>query len=102
MRNKRTTSRASEETSGANVFTAPTSGLNNATFTRGTTRDAAKYMDTLNKLAGYGGTQPWSQSTVSAYAMINLVELVSAEPTTPFRKYYIAVPANTAVANPRT
>ena len=35
MRNKRTTSGASAETSGANEFTAPTSGLKNVTFTRG-------------------------------------------------------------------
>ena len=101
MRNKHTTSRASEETSGANVFTAPTSGLNNVTFTRGTTRDAVIYMDTLNKLARYVGTQPWSQSTVAAKAMIELAKPKLVEPTKLTRMYYLAVESGKTAPNPR-
>ena len=101
VRNKRTTSRASAETSGANKFTAPISGLKNVTFTQGTTRDAARFMETLNKLARYVGTQAWSQATVTAKAMIELVEPESVDPTKPTRKYYLAVPLNTTAPDPR-
>ena len=101
MRNKRATSRVSAETSDTNVFTAPTSGLNNVTFTRGTIRDAAKYIDTLNKLAGYLGTQPCSHLIVAAKVMIELVKPESVEPTTSTRMYYLAVAPDTTAPNPR-
>ena len=101
LRNKRTTSRAPAETSGANVFMAPTSGLNNAMFTQGTKKDTAKYMDMINKLARYVGTQAWSQSTVDAKAVIELVEPESVDPTKPTRMYYLAVPLDMTAPNPR-
>ena len=73
QRNRRRTGGASEETSADNEYTAPTPGLKNVLFTRGTTRDAARFNDTLNTLARYVGVQAWSQSTVTAKAMIELV-----------------------------
>ena len=73
QRNKRRTGVASEETSAENSYTAPTPGLKNVLFTRGTTRDAARFIDTLNTLARYVGVQVWSQSTVTVKAMIKLV-----------------------------
>ena len=73
QRKQRVTGGASAEASAANEYTAPTSGLSNVLFTRGTTRDAARFTDTLNKLARYVGVQAWSQSTVTAKAMIELV-----------------------------
>ena len=51
---------ASAEASAANDYMALTSGLKNVLFTRGTTRDAAKFTDTLNKLARHVGIQAWS------------------------------------------
>ena len=72
------------------------------TFNRGTTRDAAKVTNTLNKLARHVGTHAWSQSTVAGKVMIELVEPVSEAPTQPVRKYYLAVPDNEVTANPRT
>ena len=57
QRNKRRTGGASEETSADNDYTAPTPGLKNVLFTRGTTRDAARFIDTLNILARHVGVQ---------------------------------------------
>ena len=46
-------------------FTAPTSGLEDVCFAWGTTKDAAKFEDTLSKLARRVGTSPWPQSSVT-------------------------------------
>ena len=39
-------------------FTAPTSGLEDVFFTWGTAKDAAKFEDTVSKLAQHVGTSP--------------------------------------------
>ena len=70
-------------------------------FTRGTTRDAAKFTDTLNKLARHVGIQAWSQSTVTAKAMIELVSPAWSEPAKPVRMYYLAVKQGDPVPIPR-
>ena len=85
QRKQRVTGRASAEASAANNYTASISGLNNVLFTRGTTRDAAKCTDTLNKLARHNGIQAWSQSTVAAKVMIELVAPSWNEPAKPVR-----------------
>ena len=89
QRYKRKTGGASEETSAENSYTAPTPGLKNVLFTRGTTRDAARFIDTLNTLARYVGVQIWSQSTATAKAMIKLVTLSFTQPLKPVRLYYV-------------
>ena len=61
QRKQRVTGGASAEVYAANKYTAPTSGLKNLLFTWGTTRDAAKFTDTLNKLARHVGIQAWFQ-----------------------------------------
>ena len=38
------------------TFTAPTSGLENVTFSQGTTRDVARFKNTLDSLAQHVGT----------------------------------------------
>ena len=101
QRNRCMTSGASAEVSSANKFMPPTSGLNNVMFTGGTTRNAAKFMDTVKKLACHVGTQTWSQSTVAAKAIIELAEPELVEPTKPVRKYYLAVPDDEEASDPR-
>ena len=49
QRYKRKTGRASEEINAEISYTAPTPGLKNVLFTRGTTPDAAKVVDILNR-----------------------------------------------------
>ena len=92
---------ASAEASAANEYTAPTSGLENVLFTRGTTRDAARFTDTLNKLARHVEIQAWSQSAVTAKAMIDLVAPSWTEPTKPTRMYYVTVTEENPVTIPR-
>ena len=40
-------------------FTTPKSGLEDLFFTWGTSKDAAKFEDTVSKLAPHVGTIPW-------------------------------------------
>ena len=87
QRNRRRTGGASEETSAGNNYTAPTPGLQNVLFTRGTTRDAARFTDILNKLTRYLGVQSWSQLTVTAKAMVELVAPSWTKPANPIRMY---------------
>ena len=70
-------------------------------FTRGTTRDAARFNDTLNTLARHVGVQAWSQSTVTAKAMIELVAPSWTEPVKPIRMYYLPVTQGGYVTIPR-
>ena len=102
QRNKRRTGGASEETSADNEYTAPTPGLSKVLFTRGTTRDAARFIDTLNTLARHVGVQSWSQSTVTAKAMIKLVALPWTQPTKPVRMYYVTPTSAVPVTDPMT
>ena len=89
QRNKRRTGGASKETSADNDYTAPIPGHKNILFTRGTTRDAARFIDTLNTLARHVGVQAWSQYTVTAKAMIELVAPSFTQPLKPVRMYYV-------------
>ena len=91
QRYKRKTGKASEETSADNNYTALTPGLKNMLFTRGTTRDAVRFIDTLNTLARHVGVQAWSQSTVTAKAMIELVAPSFTQPLKPVRMYYVTL-----------
>ena len=50
---------------GTTKFTAPTLGLEDVYFTWGTAKDAAKFEDTVSKLARHSGTSPWPQSLVA-------------------------------------
>ena len=50
---------------GTTKFTAPTSGLEDVYFTWDTAKDAAKFDDTVSKLARHVGTIPRPQSSVA-------------------------------------
>ena len=69
-------------------FTAPTSGLEDVFFTWGTAKDAAKFEDTVSKLARHVGTSPWPQSSVASKAMSTLKRPEFQEPTIPTREYW--------------
>ena len=68
-RSRRTTSKAPAATPNEEEYKASTLGTRKVTFTEGTTQDATRFEDVLNKLASYVGTQPWSRSSVAAKAM---------------------------------
>merc|ERR1711966_54000 len=69
-------------------FTAPTSGLEDVFFTWGTAKDAAKFEDTVSKLARHVGTSPWPQSLVASKAMSTLKSPEFEEPEIPTREYW--------------
>ena len=102
QRYKRKTGRASDETKAEISYTAPTPGLKNVLFTRGTTRNAAKYINTLNTLARHVGVQAWSQSTVTAKAMIELVAPSWTQPSNPVRMYYVTPTTLVPATDPMT
>ena len=58
---------------GTTKFTAPTSGLEDVYFTLSTAKDAAKFKNTVSKLARHVGTNPWPQSLVAPKAMSILI-----------------------------
>ena len=89
QRYKRKTGKAPKQIKAEISYTAPTPGLKNVLFTRGTTQDAAKFIDTVETLARYVGVQAWSQSTVAAKAMIELVAPSYSQPLKPVRYYYV-------------
>ena len=99
QRNKRRVGRASEEIKAEISYMAPTPGLKNVLFTRGTTRDAATFIDTLNTLARHVGMQAWSQSTVTAKAMIELVAPSYTQPLKPVRFYYVTPAVDAPFSN---
>ena len=49
----------SSDGAGTMKFTAPASGFEDVYFTWGTAKDAAKFEDTVSKLAWHVGTSPW-------------------------------------------
>ena len=67
---------------------APMSGLEKVTFSRGTTRDAARFKDTLEKLAQHVGTWHVYGAENSAKAMKDMAEPIFMQPVSPPRKYY--------------
>ena len=73
---------------GTTKFTAPTSGIEDVFFTWGTAKDAAKFKDTVSKLARPVGTSPWPQSLVTSKAMSTLRTPEFEEPAVPTREYW--------------
>ena len=69
-------------------FTAPTSGLKDVFFRWVTAKDAAKFEDTVSKLARHAGTSPWPQSSVASNAMPILRNPEFVEPAIPAREYW--------------
>ena len=88
-RSRRATGRDPEATPNEEEYKAPSVWMRKVTFTEGTTQDAARFEDVLNKLASYVGTQPWSRSSVAAKAMGKLLVPVFTEPKKPVRRYYV-------------
>ena len=72
---------------GTTEFTAPTSGLEDVFFTRGTAKDTAKFENTVSKLARHVGTSPWPQSSAASKAMSTLKTPEFDEPVVPTREY---------------
>ena len=79
-------------------FTAPTSGLEDVFFTWGTTKEAAKFEDTVSKLAQHIGTSPWFQSLVALKAMSTLNTPAFEKPVVPRRDHW-ADPSRTVKIN---
>ena len=69
-------------------FTAPTSGLEKLTFSRGTTIDAARFKDTLDKLAPHVGTWNVYGAANAAKEMKDMEEPVFMRPVRSSSKYY--------------
>ena len=69
-------------------FTAPTSGPEKVTFSRGTTRDEARLKDTHKKLVHHVGTWHVYGSVNAAKAMKDMAESVFTQPVRPPRNYY--------------
>ena len=70
-------------------------------FTWGTAKDAAKFEDTVSKLARHVGTSPWPQSSVASKAMSTLRTPEFEESTVPTREYW-ADPGRTIRTYDRT
>ena len=68
-------------------FTAPTPGYEDVYFTLGSTKDAAQFQETVNKLSRCVGTQSWKKASVLSKAMCNLVAPIYTAPTRPVRQY---------------
>ena len=71
---------------GTTKFTAPTSGLEDVFFTWGTAKDAAKFEDTVSKLARHVDTSPWPQSFVASKVVSTLETPEFEEPAVPTRE----------------
>ena len=69
-------------------FTAPISGLEKVTFSRGTTRDAERFKDTLNKLAQHIERWHVYGSANAAKAMKDTAEPVFTQPVLLPSNYY--------------
>ena len=69
-------------------FTAFTSGFERVTFSRWTTRDAARFKDNLDKLSQHFGTWHVYGDANAAKAMKYMTEYVFTQPVRPPRKYY--------------
>ena len=70
-------------------------------FTQGTTRNAARFTDTLNKLARHVCIQARSQSTIVTKAMIELVAPSWTELAKPIRMYCLPVTKGEPISTPR-
>ena len=87
---------------GTTKFTAPTSGLEDVFFfTWSTAKDAAKFKDTVSKLARHVGTSPWPQSLVASKAMSTLRTPEFEEPAVPTREYW-SDPGRTVMTKDKT
>ena len=64
-------------------FTTPKLELEYVYFTLGTTKDTAKFEDTVSQLARHMGTQPWRLSSVALKAMSAIEAPVITSPARP-------------------
>ena len=70
-------------------FVAPTSGHEDVYFTTGSTKDAAAFQDTVQKLARHVSTAAGlKQGPTLGKAMTNLRDPAFNPPTRPVRKYF--------------
>ena len=70
-------------------FVAPTSGHEDVYFTTGSTKDAAAFQGTVQKLARHVSTAAgWNQGPTLGKAMTDLRDPVFIPPKRPVREYY--------------
>ena len=70
-------------------FVAPTSGHEDVYFTTGSTKDAAAFQDTVQKLARHVSTAAgWKQGPTLGKAMTDLRDPAFNPPTRSVRKYF--------------
>ena len=70
-------------------FVAPTSGHEDVYFTTGSTKDAAAFQDTVQKLARHVSTAAgWKQGPILGKAITNLKDPVFDQPTRPVKTYF--------------
>ena len=100
-RQRNTAGAGSSGSAGTTKFTAPTSGLEDMYFTLGTAKNAAKFEDTVSKLARHVGTLPWPQSLVAPKAISTLQTPEFVEPMIPTQEY-LADPGRTVKTNDKT
>ena len=68
-------------------FTAPTPGLEDVIFSWGTAKDAAKFEDTVSRLARYVRTQLWKHLFIALKAMSTIKAPTIDAPDCPVRLY---------------
>ena len=71
------------------IFEAPTVNLEHVVFLRVSTRDAAKFNETVSILSRYVGTRSWSYLTVVATAMLKLKSPLLIVPVRPVKEYMV-------------
>ena len=69
-------------------FTDPTSGLEKVTLSWGTTRNASRFKDTLDKLAQHVGMLHVYRDANTVKEMKDMAEPVFTQPVRPPRNYY--------------
>ena len=82
---KSTKSTADKMSSGS--FEAPTAGLESVYFMAGSTKDAAEFKDTVEKLSRHVATTAWKQASIISKSMTELKDPVFPMPTRPVRVY---------------
>ena len=68
-------------------FEAPTAGLKSVYFTAGSTKDAAEFKDTVEKLLRHVATTAWKQASILSKAMTELNDRVFPMQVRPVRVY---------------
>ena len=88
MKSRRFKPSATGATTTKTKYKAPTSGLEEVVFTRGTARDAVKYEEVKSELSHHVGVQSWKFATETSKAMAGLEQPVFIKPVRPVKEYW--------------